>query len=274
MNPSLITTTKQVSQGGIRSHGPGAADAAPGPWPNLSRLSQALSGVRQAVLQLALGREPLPAGELAAVFARDILCARELAAPMGLYGADPARELAELLPEILGTLLSDVSAACERDPAASGPLEVILCYPGFEAVCAHRVAHALHRLGLPLLPRVIAELARSRTGIDIHPAAVIGRAFFIDHGSGVVIGATCRIADHVTLYQGVTLGALGFPLDASGRMVRDAKRHPTLEEGVTVYAHALILGGATVVGRHSVIGAQARIIRSVPPYSKIPAGDK
>lgn len=171
----------------------------------------------------------------------------------------------EHLPAIRAMLASDVRMAFDGDPAAKSYDEIVCCYPGFEAVTIHRIAHAMHRLVVPLVPRMLSEWAHSRTGIDIHPGAKIGPSFFIDHGTGVVIGETCEIAARVKLYQGVTLGAISFAKDARGNIIRGLKRHPTIEEGVVIYANATVLGGKTVVGRNSVIGAGVALNRSVPP---------
>ena len=166
-------------------------------------------------------------------------------------------------------LALDVHAAYEGDPAVNGPDEVIFCYPGLEAVTTYRVAHALYELDVPLIPRMMTESAHSKTGIDIHPGAQIGSHFFIDHGTGVVIGQTCEIGDHVKLYQGVTLGALSFPTDADGQIVRGHKRHPTIEDRVVIYANATILGGNTVIGHDSVVGSNVWLTRSVPPRTTV-----
>ncbi|MEN0112105.1 MAG: serine acetyltransferase [Planctomycetota bacterium] len=173
------------------------------------------------------------------------------------------------LPELRETLATDVQAAHDGDPACKGPDEVIFCYPGFEAVTVHRLAHLLYELGVPTIPRMMAEWAHSRTGIDIHPGATIGPYFFIDHGTGVVIGETCEIGAHVKLYQGVTLGALSFPKDDAGALVRDTKRHPTIEDRVVVYANATILGGETVVGHDAVVGSSVWLTHSVEPHATI-----
>lgn len=177
------------------------------------------------------------------------------------------------IPEIRHTLAEDVQAAYDGDPAAKSLVEIVFCYPGVAAVTVYRVAHELHRLGVPLIPRMMTEYAKGKTGIDIHPAASIGRRFFIDHGTGVVIGATTRIGNGVKLYQGVTLGALSFPRDESGQIVRNAKRHPTIEDDVVIYANATILGGQTVIGRNAVIGSSAWITRSIAPYTTVTIED-
>jgi serine O-acetyltransferase len=187
--------------------------------------------------------------------------------------APRAHELAEIflgrLPEIRSLLIRDVQAAFDGDPAASNLDEVILAYPGVLAVSVYRIAHALYDLGVPMMARIMTEWAHSKTGADIHPGANIGAAFFIDHATGVVIGETTDIGDGVKLYQGVTLGALSFPRDASGQIIRGKKRHPTVESGSTLYANATVLGGQTVVGAGSVIGGSVFLTRSVPPRSRV-----
>lgn len=175
----------------------------------------------------------------------------------------------ETLPDLRRVLADDVQAAFDGDPASSGHVECVFCYPGIEAVSIYRIAHELHELNIPLIPRLMTEIAHSKTGIDIHPGARIGRSFFIDHGTGVVIGETCDIGDHVKLYQGVTLGALSFPKDDQGNIIRGQKRHPTLEDDVVVYANATILGGDTVIGHHSVIGSSVWITSSVAPNTVV-----
>ncbi len=172
------------------------------------------------------------------------------------------------LPEIRQTLSSDVRAAYEGDPAASSPDEAIFCYPGLRAITNHRLAHALHRLEVPLLPRILSEFAHAETGIDIHPGAVIGESFFIDHGTGVVIGETTEIGARVRLYQGVTLGAKSFPLDAAGRPNKGVPRHPLVEDEVIVYAGATILGRVRI-GRGAQIGGNVWLTRDVPPGSRV-----
>jgi serine O-acetyltransferase len=173
------------------------------------------------------------------------------------------------LPELRSSLEKDVESAYVGDPAAKSCHEIIFCYPGLEAVTFYRIAHELLLLGVPLIPRMMTEHAHSKTGIDIHPGARIGSSFFIDHGTGVVIGETCDIGNHVKLYQGVTLGALSFPRDAAGNIIRGMKRHPTLQDEVVVYANATILGGDTVVGHHAVVGSNVWLTHSVDPYTVV-----
>ena len=173
------------------------------------------------------------------------------------------------LPELREILSLDVQAALDGDPAAKSFDEIIFCYPGLEAIATYRIAHVLHGLNVPLLPRIMAEYAHGRTGTDIHPGAHIGKSFFIDHATGVVIGETTLIGERVKLYQGVTLGALSFPRDSKGELLRNVKRHPTIEDDVVIYAGATILGGETVIGRGAVIGGSCWITHSIPPGTKV-----
>lgn len=177
--------------------------------------------------------------------------------------------LIEDLPSLLKVLQKDVQAAYEGDPAARSTMEVVMSYPGVFAVTVHRLAHRLQQEAVPLIPRIMSEHAHSRTGIDIHPGATIGEGFFIDHGTGVVIGETCVIGRNVKIYQGVTLGAFSFVKDDQGRLVKGVKRHPDVEDDVVIYAGATILGGSTVIGQGSVIGANVWLTHSVPPRSKV-----
>ncbi len=183
-------------------------------------------------------------------------------------GYETAYCFIESLPEIGAMLTSDIRAAMEGDPAACNQDEVIFSYPGLLAITVYRVAHALHVQGVPIIPRIMTEYAHSLTGIDIHPGARIAESFFIDHGTGVVVGETTEIGKRVRLYQGVTIGALSLPKDA-GALYRNKKRHPTIEDDVIIYSNATILGGETVIGARSVIGGNIWITESVPPDTKV-----
>lgn len=185
------------------------------------------------------------------------------------FSEEKVEEFIGSIPEVRRLLIFDVQAAFDGDPAAKSFAEIILSYPGLEAVTVYRIAHRLHELEIPLLPRIMTEYAHRKTGIDIHPGARIGESFFIDHGTGVVIGETTEIGRNVKVYQGVTLGALSFPKDERGRLVRGQKRHPTIEDEVVIYAGATILGGSTVIGKGSVIGGNTWVTQSVPPMSKV-----
>ena len=175
----------------------------------------------------------------------------------------------ERIPELRRVLAMDVQAAYDGDPACKNLDEVIFCYPGLEAVTVFRLAHQLLELGVPFIPRMMTEWVHQKTGIDIHPGATIGDYFFIDHGTGVVIGETCEIGNHVKLYQGVTLGALSFDTDAQGNLVRGQKRHPTIEDHVVIYANATVLGGETVIGHHAVIGSSVWLTRGIEAYATV-----
>jgi serine O-acetyltransferase len=176
--------------------------------------------------------------------------------------------LVSRLPELRRTLNADVVAAYQGDPAAASIEEIVFSYPAIEAITTHRIAHELHREGVPIVPRIMAYNAHERTGVDIHPGATIGEGFFMDHGTGIVIGETAQIGRGVKIYQGVTLGALS-TRRTDGTVPRPHKRHPTIEDGVTIYSGATILGGETVIGQGSVIGGNVWIVKSVPPHSKI-----
>ena len=176
------------------------------------------------------------------------------------------RQFLEWLPDFRARLASDVEAAYEGDPAATGTDEVIFCYPGLYAITAYRMAHELLKLGAHIIPRMITEQAHEKTGIDIHPGARIGAAFFIDHGTGIVIGETSVIGERVRIYQGVTLGALSLP---KSRRYETRKRHPTIEDDVIIYANATILGGNTVIGKGAVIGGNSWVTRSVPAGARL-----
>jgi serine O-acetyltransferase len=190
----------------------------------------------------------------------DPRCGKNLATAL-----DIASALLEALPGIRQVLGEDLQAAYEGDPAAGTVVEVLMSYPFVQAISTHRVAHELYRAGVPLIPRMMSEVAHSRTGSDIHPGARIGPGFFIDHGTGVVIGETTVIGKGVKLYQGVTLGARSFRMDEDGHPIKGIKRHPNIEDNVTIYAGATVLGGETTIGSGSIIGGNCWITSSVPP---------
>jgi serine O-acetyltransferase len=179
-----------------------------------------------------------------------------------------SQEVLDRLPQLRQRLFEDARAAYRGDPSCRDPVEAMYAFPGMLAITRHRIAHLLHEQGVPLLPRLISERAHTLTGIDIHPGATIGREFFIDHGTGVVIGETAVIGDRVTLYQGVTLGAKSFQVDESGQLVKGQPRHPIVEDDVTIYASATVLG-RVVIGRGSVIGGNVWLTHSVPPGSRV-----
>ncbi|PLX49546.1 MAG: serine acetyltransferase [Desulfobulbaceae bacterium] len=184
-------------------------------------------------------------------------------------GKEKAFAFLQSLGEMRQVLATDVRATYDGDPAVSSYDEIIFCYPGIQAITIYRIAHRLYELEVPILPRIMTEYAHSVTGIDIHPGAQIGESFFIDHGTGVVIGQTCEIGNQVKIYQGVTLGALSFTRDQSGKLDRHRKRHPTLEDNVTVYAGTTILGGDTIIGKNSVVGGNVWLTKSIPPNTKV-----
>lgn len=189
----------------------------------------------------------------AAMFRQDKLC-----------GAETADAFLHRLPTVKALLMKDIQALYEGDPAAKSREEILICYPGFYATSIYRLAHELYALKVPLIPRIMTEYAHEKTGIDIHAGAEIGEYFFIDHGTGIVVGETTVIGDHVKLYQGVTLGAKSFELDENGNPVKDLKRHPNIGSNVIIYANATILGGNTFVGDNCVIGASVWLTHSVP----------
>ncbi|HRW09964.1 MAG TPA: hypothetical protein P5121_32905 [Caldilineaceae bacterium] len=189
---------------------------------------------------------------------------QRMLAPLDVDATTVTDDFFAALPELHEILLDDAQATLDFDPAATSIEEVITTYPGFYTIVIYRLAHELVKLGVPILPRMLTEHAHSKTGIDIHPAAQIGHSFFIDHGTGIVIGATVIIGDNVKLYQGVTLGALQV-----AKELANTKRHPTIEDEVIIYANATILGGKTVVGHHSIIGGNVWLTKSVQPYSLV-----
>lgn len=188
-------------------------------------------------------------------------------------GVEITLKLLDMIPDIRKKLILDIYAAYSGDPAAKSYNEIVFSYPGLYAITVHRIAHVLFKSNVPLLPRIMSEYSHSVTGIDIHPGARIGESFFIDHGTGVVIGETCDIGNNVKIYQGVTLGALSFPKDEKGNLLKGIKRHPTIEDNVTIYSGATILGGDTVIGKNSIIGGNVWIVSSIPPDSKVTLAD-
>jgi serine O-acetyltransferase len=178
-------------------------------------------------------------------------------------------EFLSKIPHVRKMLIQDVKAAYNGDPAALSYAEVKLAYPGLVAISSHRIAHELYKLDVPLIPRIMSEYTHSLTGIDIHPGATIGEGFFIDHGTGVVIGETCHIGNNVKLYQGVTLGAKSFPLDEHGRPIKHIQRHPTVEDNVVVYANSTILGGDTVIGKGTTVAGNVFLMQSTPACSLV-----
>jgi serine O-acetyltransferase len=203
-------------------------------------------------------------------------CGKPVSSNLSESASHLVAELHARLPKLAQLLSTDLQAALKNDPAASGYEEILLSYPGVEAITIQRLAHELYLLKIPYLPRMMTEVGHSRTGIDIHPGATIGESFFIDHGTGVVVGETATVGNHVTLYHGVTLGAFN-PTSRrdGGELVRglENKRHPDIEDNVTIYPGATILGGDTRVGHHSVIGGNVWLTHSVAPYSRVTVKD-
>ena len=194
----------------------------------------------------------------------------EIRPELGEEGAGQVvKEFLAELPSVALTLVTDVRAAYEGDPAAKSVEEIMIAYPAYEAISTYRLAHILYKLDVPLIPRIMTEYAHQKTGIDIHPGAAIGDYFFIDHGTGVVIGETCTIGHHVKIYQGVTLGAKSFELDENGNPIKGIKRHPDIGNHVVIYAGATVLGGNTVVGDNCVIGGNVWLVHSLKPGEKI-----
>jgi serine O-acetyltransferase len=220
-------------------------------------VGRSLDGALQALLEQVRRELRLASGSLG-----------KSGGPREQQASEIIREFAANLPKVRALLESDIQAAYQGDPAARSVDEVLLCYPGVIAITRHRLAHELYQLGAPLLARIIAEIAHSATGIDIHPGAKIGGSLFIDHGTGVVIGETAVIGRHVRLYQGVTLGAKRFAVDDNGALLKGGARHPIIEDDVVIYAGATILGRITI-GRGSTIGGNVWLTRSVPPGSNI-----
>jgi serine O-acetyltransferase len=238
----------------LRERGDALARASRSGLPYTRRIHDVLGALR------ALVSDESPTPQLAS----DLHLVHGLVA--ALVGAEKASALVEQLPEVRRLVALDVEAAYEGDPAASSYTEVIAAYPSVLAVCTHRIAHLFYALDERVIARIMAEESHSRTGIDIHPGARIGERFFIDHGTGVVIGETCVIGDRVKLYHGVTLGAFS---NRAGRRDVGRRRHPTIENDVTIYPNASILGGDTVVGEGSVVGGNVWLTHSVPRYTRV-----
>ncbi|MHB1417496.1 MAG: serine O-acetyltransferase EpsC [Chloroflexota bacterium] len=204
------------------------------------------------------------AGQIARSIRHDCMRYRQVCSQCIERGQEEAITFLSKLPALRATLATDVRAAYAGDPAAKTYDEIVFAYPGLFAIMVYRVSHELWVQGIPLLPRMMTEYAHSKTGIDIHPGATIGESFFIDHGTGVVIGETAEVGKRVRVYQGVTIGARSVPRTATGDLVRDTKRHPTIEDDVTIYANATLLGGDTVIGARSIIGGSVWLTESVP----------
>lgn len=231
------------------------------------------TAINPANLEYCLGQETTElfenlAAQIVLAIQHECFQARQTCTRCKGQGYKKAIDFIETLPRISEVLAGDIQAALDGDPAAKGGDEVIFSYPGLRAISIYRMAHELYKLGVPVLPRIMTEHAHSVTGIDIHPGAVIGSNFFIDHGTGVVIGETTIIGDRVRIYQGVTLGALSLPSDA-GERYRNVKRHPTIEDDVIIYANTTILGGETLIGARSVIGGNIWMTESIPADTKV-----
>lgn len=257
------------------------------PMPSTETLGEIMARLRAAIFPGYFGQSNYPvaslryhlaanldsiyrllAGQIVAGLCFDCSHSSDFCEDCGSRGQKAALDFMGKLPDIRALLAKDAQAAYEGDPAARSPGETIFCYPSLTAMFHHRVAHELYALNVPLVPRIISEMAHSATGIDIHPGARIGQDFFIDHGTGVVIGETCVIGRGCRIYQGVTLGALSFPKNPDGTLTKGIPRHPILEDNVTVYAGATILGRITI-GAKSVIGGNMWITHDVPPGSVI-----
>ena len=260
------------------------------PLPSRDAIADILSRLEELVFPGYVGRQELTwetvsfhlgsqVDEVYAALSRQIfLCIRHTCRIAGpdsecshcvRQAAAEAMTFLKKLPTVREFLELDLQALYDGDPAARSLDEIIFSYPGMKAITIYRLAHELFGQKIPLMPRIMTEIAHNETGIDIHPGATIGRSFFIDHGTGVVIGETTQIGDNVKLYQGTTLGALSFPKDERGEIIRGRKRHPTIEDNVTVYSGATILGGDTVVGKGSVVGGNVWLTHSVPPGTRV-----
>lgn len=281
----LVLSLKKERLGWHHSNALPAPVQRPGQLPSRDAIRSVVDGVMRALFPLHMGPDDLQAGE------EDFYVTRMLNRALSQLEVQVLRELhyhqrheaialseealvaqtstlivsfCQQLPHISRLLATDVAAAYRGDPAATGVDEVLLCYPGTQAIIHHRLAHALHGLGLPLIARMISEMSHSATGIDIHPGASIGQCFFIDHGTGVVIGESCIIGDNVRLYQAVTLGAKRFAVDENGQLEKGGARHPIVEDDVVIYAGATILGRITI-GKGAIIGGNVWLTTDVEP---------
>ena len=249
------------------------------PPPDRRQVVKVIKGLQALMFPMCFRREDpdMPDGllleETMELLCREVCAAMRFGPEEDGNPVERAREVCgkfmEKLPAIKALLMKDVEALYEGDPAAVSREEVMICYPGFYAISIYRLAHELQLLGTPLIPRIMTEFAHEKTGIDIHPGATVGEYFFIDHGTGIVIGETTTIGDHVKLYQGVTLGARSFELDENGNPVKKIKRHPDIGNHVVIYANATILGGDTVIGYGCVIGGNTWLTHSVPAGSTV-----
>ncbi len=288
LNDWLRDNAREVSSALVRASGKSLTDSAVLSVTTRAQIIEVLLSLRSLMLPGVYDRSPVGLSTLeamldsqlkrTAISLSDILGSvlRHGCEEDGTLSAAECTEMAEDitirilegLPEIREQLDTDIRAAFEGDPAAKSTEEIMLSYPSFEAISIYRIAHLAHTLGVPIIPRIMTEYAHKNTGIDIHPGAAIGDSFFIDHGTGVVIGETCVIGRRVKLYQGVTLGAKSFPLDEHGNPIKGNKRHPDIGDEVVIYSGASILGPISI-GHHSVIGGNVWLTESVPPYSTV-----
>ncbi len=261
------------------TEGSGAAASHACPPPDRRQVVRVIKGLQALMFPMCFRREDPEMTDGQLLEETLLLLRRETSAALRFRAersGDPEAETQRIcdafmqrLPRIKALLLKDVEALYEGDPAAESREEVMICYPGFYAISIYRLAHELQLLKAPLIPRIMTEFAHEKTGIDIHPGATVGEYFFIDHGTGIVVGETTTIGDHVKLYQGVTLGARSFELDENGNPVKKIKRHPDIGNHVVIYANATILGGDTVIGDGCVIGGNTWLTRSVPAGSTV-----
>lgn len=272
----LASTLRQLAD----AADPTVLQQAAGPIPNRKKIIQIIKDLQALLFPMAYSRtdhemsdEHLLSGVYHTLYTQTQLALRfTAAAPCPDCGATAeaiCQAFVRRLPAIRALLYKDIRAIYEGDPAAKSCEEVLICYPGFYAISIYRLAHELYRLRAPLIPRIMTEYAHEKTGIDIHAGATIGEYFCIDHGTGIVVGETTTIGDHVKLYQGVTLGAKSFELDADGNPVKGVKRHPDIGNHVVIYANATILGGETVIGDGCTIGGNTWLTHSVPPGQTI-----